>query len=230
MAAPYQTLTHKPYASAATPPIDRRRRTAGKTILPPVNTTPPPVGVPVVLYYLNNYSYYGWADDKKWMYANYYAMGFEYVVSTPDKKVSYLLQKSTGKVALIAYERVLKQTDVIDSADIKGTILATIEAVKKHDFEGKWGRENLLVDDPYDLLKTPKAKGLQTLNQKLAVNDGLKAQEIQRHQQELARISQMRQGPLEEYRKQLLDHLNSLLGGQEEYKKAAEETGIDFNF
>ena len=225
---------------AAYPPVDTRRRTAGKPYLPPVNDSVPPVDRYIYLVHLNTGAYYGWMEEKegnKWLFTMYYPTDNKYKIKTikPNRYVinsldsarshKVVYEVASDATALVFVNKMLAELDLVDTTDIKAMVDATKKAVNDADIA------HYTPSDPFNLLKDtiPTARS-KYLAEKQPYED--KINEL-RHEME-RRIAEVRQqivdGPVENLRKRLLDRLDDIANAEAEKAKGSEEAGGNLDF
>ena len=223
---------------AATPPIDARRRTAGKPYLPAVNTDVPPTDKYLYLVYLNDGSYFGWMDEEpahKWMFTIYYPTQNKYKIKTKkdwstrtDESRSHkiIYEVPSGDTALVFVNKTLSDTDLVDPTDIKQMVAATVKGVMD---QGSIGSYN--PPDPFGLLQKIIPTARQEYHKELEPFKQTLENLRQEYETAKAEVQQQIQaGPEANLRKKLIDRLNDLATAEDEKNKGSEEAGANLDF
>lgn len=226
---------------AKTPPVDARRRTAGKPYLPAVNTDTPPTGEYLYLVYLNDGSYFGWMEADaahKWMFTIYYPTANKYKIKTKkdwytrsddSRSHKIIYEVATGDTALVFVNKSISETDLVDPTNIKQMVAATVKGVMDQGSIGSIGSYN--PPDPFGLLQKIIPTARQEYHKEREVFDKALLDLQKEYEAAKAEIQQQIQdGPEANLRKKLVDRLNDLATAEDEKNKGSEEAGANLDF
>ena len=223
---------------AATPPIDARRRTAGKPYLPVVNTDVPPTDKYLYLVYLNDGSYFGWMEEDaahRWIFTIYYPTGNKYKIKTKkdwstrsddSRSHKIIYEVATNDTALVFVNKSINDTDLVDPTNIKQMVAATVKGVMDR---GNIGSNN--PPDPFGLLQKILPTARQEYHKERETFDTALDNLQKEYEAAKAEIQkQIQDGPEANLRKKLVDRLNDLATAEDEKNKGSEEAGANLDF
>jgi hypothetical protein len=215
------------YNLAPTLPVDKRKRSAGGYVVPPVTKTPPPVNQTVVNVYDNKLNWMGWMPlavkpEIPWWYSINYKTGGMYETKAERYGLPSgfqsgyrIVDKVSGKVALWFGIRSWSEVELMDENDNEKKITHTLEGIKK------WGApidssslSYSSVPDPFKLIPTNKLQETQEAHRK-------RLAELEKQ------FRQMRGDAATAYKQELVDILQDQLNAHGVLKKGEEETGFD---
>lgn len=230
---------------------DARRRSTGGTLKPDnLNTGEPPVGVNLDMVYDYDGTYLGWTEHPngfKWCYGISYKSGKRYNVVTEKGAADPFYGKSGGyntrmvvydnstsphEVAMVIWERELKDEDNVDPTDQ----LAQVEISKKklenlnvYDNSRYGSGVQVNVEDPYGLIK-PLVDTRRKALEKEILDIEKEATALEQKMEKMVQEIRNKKGPfIEKFKSDIAAELDKLGNAAKGLKSASAETGIDLD-